>query len=808
MGWVRMGRGRVWMVAIICAQLAVAGLGAGTALADATSATGDESVSAATAWNSYTGLTPAQITQALGSTNRLVDLRQDPGGSTYTVTMVSDGGAYRVSGWWWYYEVTAPQVSSYLSTNRARLISLSRNPDGTFDVVMVSNTGTADRAWWWYYGESPAQISSELSTNKARLVSFSPDPSGGGSQTYSVVMVANTGSDAKKWWWYYGQTGAQIGSLLNTNQARLVDIAAEPNGTFDVVMVHEAGADNLAWKWYYGNSATNIVTTAVDTSYRVFQLAPYASGGGTAYAGLMINNPPRVIAGSTGTPLTRLCTPTSPAPAVAPPGVHGGGTGGMPAPSVSFVGAHQLGIDFGGDISGAAGPANYVETVNAGISIFNRRGGLLCPEVNTQTLWNGSGGPCDIPGVSYSDAVVLYDQLAKRWFISRFLNDQPSTNNGSWWQCVAVSQSSDPTAGYWRYAFRISGTTYPYFNDYPKFGIWRDAYYMTADANKIFRPDGTGIYIVALERGQMLQGKLARQVEFFVPRMTNPANGIQEMSMIQPASVDGPTPPALGSPEYLVQSEDTNLGWPKDALDVWKFHVDWSTPGASTLAVASENSVAAFDSNVCEPPGQLDAITQNCILQPGTAQLLDPVAYGYTGYRLVYRPFPTPPSGLRRQVMVLTQTVTAGDVNQSGIRWYILGDAAASGGTWRILQQSTYASAGLDRWLPSPGIDRDGDVAIGFQVGGSALAPSVGYAGRLASDPPNTLPRHDARAATGVGSQTDNSLFGDYTQMVMDPVNDCRFWYVGEYYPSAAAGQNHAFKTAVASFRFPSCTTS
>jgi hypothetical protein len=803
-------RGFCWALACACAQLAIAALGAATAMADSTSATGDESVAAPTAWYAYSGLTPSQITQALGSTNRLVDLRQDPDGRTYSVTMVTDGGAYAVSGWWWYYEITASKVSSALSTNNARLISVDRNPDGTFDVIMVSNTGAAARSWWWYYGQTPSQISTALTSHNGRLVSISADPSGSGPQTYTVVMVSNTASDAKKWWWYYGASASHVTSLLSTNQGRLVDIAREPNGTFDVIMVHEAGADNLAWKWYYGSSPSGISSAAVNTSFRVFKLVPYASGGGTTYAGLMIYNGPAVSSGVTGTPLARLCSSRSVVPRAAPPGVYGGGAGGMPAPSISFVGTHQFsGINFGGDISGAAGPNNYVETVNDGIGIFNRAGQLLCPEVDTQTLWNGSGGPCDIPSVTYTDAIVLYDQFAKRWFISRFINANPSTNNASWYQCVAVSQSTDPTAGYWRYAFKISSSTYPFFNDYPKFGIWRDAYYMTADANKIFRPGGTGIYVVAFQRSQMLLGKTARQVEFFVPRQTNPSNNVEEMSMMQPASVDGSNLPPSGSPEYLLQSVNTNLDWPKDALNVWDFHVNWTSPAASTLHVASTDSVQAFDANLCEPATQLSVTSQSCIPQPGTAQQLDPVAYGYTGYRLVYRSFPTPPTGLRHQVMAFAQTVSVGNnTSHAGIRWYILGDPAASGGAWTVLQQGTYAPDALDRWLPSPGIDAAGDLAIGFQVGGSTLAPSAGYVGRLASDPPNTLPRHEARSVTGVASQTDNSEFGDYTQMTMDPTDDCRFWYAAEYYPNATAGGSHAFRTSVASFRFPSCKTS
>src|SRR4051812_28951719 len=123
------------VLAAATAVVALLGATAGSALADATAGTGDESVQSPSSWQVYAGQTPAQIASLLGSTYRLVDLRQAPNG-TYTATMVKNTGAYAVSGWWWYYHATAAQVNSALSSNTARLISLERNADGTFNVVM------------------------------------------------------------------------------------------------------------------------------------------------------------------------------------------------------------------------------------------------------------------------------------------------------------------------------------------------------------------------------------------------------------------------------------------------------------------------------------------------------------------------------------------------------------------------------------------------------------------------------------------------------------------------------------------------
>ena len=61
----------------------------------------------------------------------------------------------------------------------------------------------------------------------------------------------------------------------------------------------------------------------------------------------------------------------------------------------------------------------------------------------------------------------------------------------------------------------------------------------------------------------------------------------------------------------------------------------------------------------------------------------------------------------------------------------------------------------------------------------------------------------------GTGVQTTtNSRWGDYTSMNVDPVDDCTFWYVNEYYTAAGPGlQSPAgWQTRIASFKLPGCT--
>ena len=107
--------------------------------------------------------------------------------------------------------------------------------------------------------------------------------------------------------------------------------------------------------------------------------------------------------------------------------------------------------------------------------------------------------------------MILYDRVADRWFVSRFAQDQTGgPNNNAWYECFAISTTPDPTGTYYRYAFQIHASE---FNDYPKFGIWPDAYYMTAQRNKIF--PGLGLFAAAFERTKMLAGDPSPQMVLF-----------------------------------------------------------------------------------------------------------------------------------------------------------------------------------------------------------------------------------------------------------------------------------------------------
>jgi hypothetical protein len=73
--------------------------------------------------------------------------------------------------------------------------------------------------------------------------------------------------------------------------------------------------------------------------------------------------------------------------------------------------------------------------------------------------------------------------------------------------------------------------------------------------------------------------------------------------------------------------------------------------------------------------------------------------------------------------------------------------------------------------------DQQGNLALGFSASSATIFPQIRYAGRLATDPLNTLGQGEAHLFNGTGSQTGTSnRWGDYSAMTVDPVDDCTFW--------------------------------
>lgn len=416
------------------------------------------------------------------------------------------------------------------------------------------------------------------------------------------------------------------------------------------------------------------------------------------------------------------------------------------------------------DTNGAVGATQYVQWVNEDFAVYDKTtGARVYGPAAGRTLWTGFGGPCET--YNDGDPIVQYDKAANRWVMTQFaVSAQPYT------QCIAVSTTSDATGTYNRYAFSYGRN----FNDYPKVGVWPDGYYITYN---MFRNGRTfiGSQVCAIDRDAIL-GNAARAVTQQCVQLSNAYGGVL------PSDLDGSIAPPAGSPNFLL-----NFG--TNALNFWRFHVDWVNKANTTMTGPTSIAVSAF-SRACGGG--------TCIPQLGTSQKLDSLADRLM-YRLAYRHFAD-----GHEALVVNHSITSGSV--TGIRWYELRNAASgtmASATPVVYQQGTYAPDSLYRWMGSAAMDKVGNIAIGYSTSNSANYPAIRFTGRNPSDPLGTMSATETILQLGGGAQQATlNRWGDYSSISVDPVDDCTMWYTTEY---LKANGTFNWSTRVASFRFSTC---
>ena len=431
------------------------------------------------------------------------------------------------------------------------------------------------------------------------------------------------------------------------------------------------------------------------------------------------------------------------------------GTRSVAGPIYNFPGIGKIGPYSPPDTDGDVGPDHYFQMINVSFAIWDKQGNLLYGPVDNSTLWDGFIGPWT--GTNDGDPIVLYDDYADRWVATQFA---VNTQNGTYWQLIAVSETSDPLGAYYRYAFQFS-----MFNDYPKFSIWPDGYYSTYN---IWSGSYAGSISAVMDRDAMLIGDADAQMIQFGPY---PAQyGAKS------AHLDGPSLPPTDSPNWVVNLD--KYGSPQ-SLEIYEFETDWTTPTNSSYSLYNDLTVTAFDFFNPNVRPQLP--------QPNTSQLLDPLSK-YLMNPLFYRNFGD------YEVMVVNHTVKLG--SRAGVRWYeIRRDSAQA--NWYIYQEGTYApNDGLSRWMASIAINANGDIALGYSVTGDTTYPSVRYTGRTSASPIGVMDVAEITVVEGNGSQSGTARWGDYSALAVDPTDDLTFWYTGEYMPTSAWG------TRITSFDF------
>ncbi len=363
----------------------------------------------------------------------------------------------------------------------------------------------------------------------------------------------------------------------------------------------------------------------------------------------------------------------------------------------------------------------------------------------------------NLPG-GKGDPIVLYDQIADRWFMSEFAAVGNHLH-------IAISVTNDPLGEWHTYVFDT-----PDFPDYPKFAVWPDAYYVTTNE------DNPAVY--ALDRTKMLTGDpAATSQRFTMPQV--PTIGFQTAT---PVDLDGSTIPTAGTPGYIMRMVDD--GWSvdinEDYLEIWEFDVDWDTPANSTLTGPDTLHTQPFDTELCGYQ------SFSCIEQPNTDTNLDPLREILMN-RIHYRNFGT------HEAIVCTHVTDVDNTDHAGVRWYELRNTS----DWSIYQQGTYSPDADSRWMASIAFNAAGDIGLAYNVASDTTFPSLRYTGRRTCDSPGITSEMETSIVEG-SSHNASNRYGDYAPMSVDPATGS-FWFTGEYNASTQ------WSTRIASFDLASC---
>jgi hypothetical protein len=471
------------------------------------------------------------------------------------------------------------------------------------------------------------------------------------------------------------------------------------------------------------------------------------------------------------------------------------------------------------DNSLAVGPDHIVQIVNTKMAVFTKKGArfettgkVLYGPVNTGNVFKGFGAFGDLSG---GDAVVRYDQLADRWLIvlpifrrlpfpkndlpgksggpvqlsRRGVDPQPGAAQllhqpnpsekgagqktgpgqkgrgatGSYAICYAVSTSPDPLGSYYRYLFER-----PLFPDYPRPAVWPDGYYVTTSTsdNLIQR------HAYVVQREKMLKGEDATEQGFV----------LDDVDFLINADLDGKQLPPTGAPNIVIALGGAQLKKivEDDGVYWWKFHVDWADPSKTKLEGPVKIAVAPYH---YLGEGQLT----KCVPQPNTTQRLD-VQGDKLMSRLVYRRI-----GNRESLVGAHSVKTA--AGGGGIRWYEF--RLDKERTVQLYQQGTYVPDEFYRWMPSPAMDANGNIGIGYSFGGTPHFPGQRFVARFSDDPLGALTLRETVLAVGGASQTYTNRWQDYTQTAIDPSDDRTIWYVGDYIKQGSTN----YSTRIGAFR-------
>ncbi|MDB6036238.1 MAG: hypothetical protein JWM99_79, partial [Verrucomicrobiales bacterium] len=406
------------------------------------------------------------------------------------------------------------------------------------------------------------------------------------------------------------------------------------------------------------------------------------------------------------------------------------------------------------DTTGAVGRDHVMSAANFFIRVQDRDGNVVS-ETFLPSFWdnllNANGAPGNPAATSPYDPVITYDPLGRRWI---FVCNSDARANSSR-ALIAVSKGDNPSFGanirdsWWGFIINTGDARLHYgagtWLDQPSLGFNRD---LIAVASTAFTVPGfagisyqIGCSIIAINKTAAYRGALSFSAWRVGARRLAPAKTLDGSELLH--CVD------FGS----------------DLFGSWYEH--------STLRLLPDGQIAYREGLPNVYRGDLGV----------------PTYFGFADGNGV-----GPQFGVTTRVDLgddRLHSVVARDgrliaanrilVNDGGgasqIQWMDINTS-----TWTANQFGRFGPPGVFLSYPTPAINAEGDVLIGFTVMSPSIFPSAGFAFRAVSDPtgvfrPFSIYRPGGSPSNVAPPTGDiRNRFGDYSATCVDPVDDRTMW--------------------------------
>lgn len=409
-----------------------------------------------------------------------------------------------------------------------------------------------------------------------------------------------------------------------------------------------------------------------------------------------------------------------------------------PAPAANFLALADNGASIPPDTQGAVGPNHLMVTLNPQVRIQDRSGNEVSL-VSHSTFWSPLTGV-----TSPFDPKLLYDPFNNRWIFVAVSNRRTAGSS----ILIGVTQTSDPT-GTWNLHRMDADASDVDWADYPSVGFNKDWIVVTVNMFTNAADAFSKLKVFAFDKAGLYTGNPATATELIPPPTVT--------ATLAPATTYDNTLATM----YLVRTSSNSSG-------ILRVSTITGSVGSETLTANAVDMFVPAGGWSAGPSGDF-------ALQMGSAQKIQNndtrmLSVVYRNGSLwtantIFLPAGGAPTRSAVQWTQFTPTAPTATVQQSG----------------RIEDPS----GALFFAFPSIAVNFRGDALVGYSSFAGTQFASAEYSLRANSDAPSTMQSgmifKAGEASYFKTFSGTRNRWGDYSNTVVDPVNDLDFWTIQEY---------------------------